>query len=128
MDIFLVAKAGNAAFVSVPITPQLATALADMRLVGQTYLLNSKGKPFISADVMSQRFSKRAREAGLKNRTAHGVRKAVGQLLAEAGCNQYQIMAIHGHTESRTSETYTKSASRPNLARQAMKVMSGLEW
>ena len=26
----------NAAFVSIPITPQLATALADMRLVGST--------------------------------------------------------------------------------------------
>ena len=77
---------------------------------------------------MSQRFSKWAREAGLENRTAHGIRKAVGQLLAEAGCNQYQIMAIHGHTESRTSEIYTKSASRPELARKAMQTMAEIKW
>jgi len=37
-------------------------------------------------------------------------------------------MAIHGHSESRTSEIYTKAAERPELARQAMEAMDGIKW
>ncbi len=57
-------------------------------------------------------FSKWCRQAGLENRTAHGIRKAVGSILAEAGCTQYQNMTIHGHSESRTSEIYTRAVER----------------
>ena len=119
----------GASFVSIPMMPQLAKAIRDARVVGpKTYLVSSKGKPFSSADAISQRFSKWCREAGLENRTAHGIRKAVGHILAEAGCTQYQIMAIHGHSESRTSEVYTRAVERPELARQAIFVMNNLEW
>jgi len=46
-----------------------------------------------------------------------------GKILAEAGCTQYQIMAIHGHTESCTSEIYTRGAARPELTRQGMETL-----
>ena len=109
----------NAAFVSIPMAPQLRQAIAKTKLAGSTYMINPRGKPFASADAMSQSFSKWCREAGLEGKTAHGVRKAVGYMLAEAGCTQYQIMAVHGHTESRTSEIYTRAASRRRLATEA---------
>jgi hypothetical protein len=73
-------------------------------------------------------FSKWCRQAGLENRTANGIRKAVGSILAEAGCTQYQNMAIHGHSESRTSEIYTRAVERPELARQGLEAMEAMEW
>ena len=119
----------GASFVSIPMTAQLRKALQETKITGsQRYLVTSKGKPFSSADAISQRFSKWCREAGLQNRTAHGIRKAVGHILAESGCTQYQIMAIHGHSESRTSEVYTKAVQRPELAKQAINVMNNMEW
>lgn len=119
----------GASFVSIPMMPQLVKAIKNVRVVHpNNYLVTSHGKPFSSADAMSQKFSKWCREAGLENRTAHGIRKAVGHILAEAGCTQYQIMAIHGHSESRTSEVYTRSVERPELARQAISVMNNLDW
>lgn len=116
----------GAAFVSVPMMPQLQDAI---RRCGnqETYLRNSWDKPFSSGDALSQVFSKWCKQAGMENRTAHGVRKAVGHLLAEAGCSQYQIMAIHGHTESRTSEVYTVGVQRRKLAIQAMQSMESFE-
>ncbi len=119
----------GASFVSIPIMPQLKKAIRDAKIVSPTnYLVTSHGRPFSSADAISQRFSKWCKEAGLQNRTAHGIRKAVGHILAESGCTQYQIMAIHGHSESRTSEVYTRAVERPELARQAISVMNNLDW
>jgi len=89
--------------VEVPILPPLADALRDIKVVGPTYLLTSFGKPFRSGDALGQRFRKWCLEAGLKNHSAHGVRKATGHLLASLGCTQYEIMSIHGHTEAGTS-------------------------
>ena len=119
----------GARFVSIPMTPQLLNAIRQTKIIApRNYLVTSHGKAFSSADAISQRFSKWCKEAGLQNRTAHGIRKAVGHILAEAGCTQYQIMAIHGHSESRTSEVYTRAVERPELARQAMTVMNNMEW
>jgi len=118
----------GAAFVSIPMTSQLRYAIAETRLVGPSYLLTSHGRQIGNADAMSQMFSKWCRQAGLENRTTHGIRKAVGSILAEAGCTPYQIMAIHGHSESRTSEIYTRAVERPELARQGMEAMEAMEW
>ena len=118
----------GATFVSIPMAPQLRQAICQTVVVGDTYLLTHRGRAFSTADSMSQAFSKWARQAGLENRTAHGIRKAVGNILAGAGCTQYQIMSIHGHSESRTSEIYTKDVERPQLAAAAMQKMESLEW
>lgn len=52
----------------------------------------------------------------------------MGNILAEAGCSQYQIMAIHGYTQAKTSEVYTKGARRVELAMAAMNKMETLHW
>lgn len=66
--------------------------------------------------------------AGLEGRSAHGVRKAAGHLLAQEGCSQYQIMTIHGHTQAQTSEIYTKGVERWKMAQAAMAALEGMEW
>lgn len=72
------------------------------------HLLNEKGDPFGSPEVLRNRFRKWCDAVGLEGLSSHGVRKAAVHLLAQNGCSQHQIMTIYGHTEAKTSEIYTK--------------------
>ncbi|WP_232617730.1 tyrosine-type recombinase/integrase [Pseudooceanicola antarcticus] len=95
---------------------------------GKTYLLNAKGRPFSTPDSLGNMFRRWCDAAGLQGRSAHGVRKAAGHLLAQEGCSQYQIMTIHGHTQAQTSEIYTRGVDRWKMARDAMTSLEGMEW
>lgn len=121
-------KKKNSAPVEIPMLDPLYKATRATSVIGPTYLLTGKGIPYCSPDALGQRFRKWCRQAGLENRSSHGIRKAAGHLLAQEGCSQYQIMAIHGHTEAATSEIYTKGANRWDLATEAMKKMEKIEW
>ena len=66
-------------------------------------------------------FCKMCRAAGLPaNCTPHGLRKAAGRRLAEAGCSEKEIAAFLGHESLREVQRYTKAADRKWLAGQAM--------
>lgn len=69
---------------------------------------------------MSAMFKRWCGDAGLNHLSAHGVRKGLAELLAELGCSQYEIMAILGHSEAKTSEVYTRRVERWKLALGAM--------
>ena len=118
----------GSAFVEIPMLPPLYEATRASVVRGKTYLLTSRGKPFASGDALGQRFRKWCNAAGLPHLSSHGIRKAAGQLLALEGCSQYQIMAIHGHSQAKTSEIYTKDVERWRLAREAMSTLQGMEW
>lgn len=107
--------------VSVPLLPPLLDATRAPKVQGATYVLGRGGKPYASGDSASAMFKRWCVEAGLPNLSAHGVRKGLGELLAELGCSQYEIMAIHGHSEAKTSEVYTRRVERWKLALKAMK-------
>ena len=66
-------------------------------------------------------------DPGLQGRSAPGVRKAAGNLLAQEGCSQYQIMTIHGHTQAQTSEVYTKGVDRWKLAKTARTTLERMD-
>lgn len=106
--------------VVVPLTPQMKASTRALKVQGKTYLLGHKGKPYSSGDSMSSTFIGWCKEAGLEGRSAHGVRKALAELLTELGCNQYILMAILGHSEARTSEIYTREVNRWKLAIDGM--------
>lgn len=114
--------------VEIPMAQQLYEATRAQKVFGPTYLLTAYGQPFASEDSASIWFSKRCRNAGLKNRSAHGLRKAAGAILAEMGCTNYEIMALHGHSEARTSEVYTKGADRRELGKRAVQKLSSINW
>lgn len=118
----------NSPYVAIPMLPPLYNATRAVKVQGPTYLLTSRGKPFRSADALGQRMQKWCHEAGLEKRVSHGVRKAVGHLLAQHDCTQYHLMCVHGHRESRTSEIYTKGVERSKLAAEAMKKLERMEW
>lgn len=106
--------------VSVPFLQPLKEAVRAPTIQGATYLLGRGGKPYSSGDSASAMFKTWCVEAGLPHLSAHGVRKGLGELLAELGCSQYEIMAIHGHSEAKTSEIYTRRVERWKLAHKAM--------
>lgn len=51
----------------------------------------------------------------------HGLRKAAGRRLAEAGCTSHEIMAILGHKSLAEAERYTRAASQELLAESAIR-------
>ncbi|MEM1362231.1 MAG: tyrosine-type recombinase/integrase [Pseudomonadota bacterium] len=115
-------------FVSIPLLPPLYKATRAQTVVGDAYVLTHHGKPYGSTDSFRNNFKRWCVAAGLPNRSPHGVRKAAGNLLAELGATQYEIMAIHGHSSAENSEVYTKGASRRVLAASAMERLKGMDW
>ncbi len=114
--------------VTIPILPPLKAAIGAQKVIGPTYLLTSWGRSFSSSAAFGNWFRDKVREAGLVDRSPHGIRKAAGELMALEGATQYHIMAVHGHTQAKTSEVYTAGVNRVKLAGEAMKTMSKMKW
>ena len=55
----------------------------------------------------------------------HGLRKAAGRLLAEAGATAKMIMSILGHTTLAEAERYTEEAYQADLAEDAVIKLEG---
>jgi integrase len=64
----------------------------------------------------------RCDEAGLRQCTAHGLRKAATVRLVEAGATDEQIMAITGIRSSSVLKIYKRGADQRRLARQALDI------
>ncbi|MGN7867730.1 tyrosine-type recombinase/integrase [Paracoccus sp. 22332] len=120
-------KKGSAP-VALPMLKPLYDATRAAKVVGTAYLLTDKGKPFASPEGLRNRIQKWCAAAGIKGKSSHGIRKAVAELLAEAGCSQHQIMSILAHTQAKTSEVYTKGVQRRALSSDAMQVLAALDW
>lgn len=106
--------------VCLPLLKPLKDATRAPTVQGATYVLGRGGKPFSSGDSASAMFKHWCREANLGHLSAHGVRKGLAEILAELGCTQYEIMAILGHSEAKTSEVYTRRVERWKLAKVAL--------
>lgn len=115
-------------FVEIEMHPMLTEAIDAMTVVGPTYLLKQSGQPFASENAMGNRIAKWCDQAGLKNRSSHGWRKALGHMLALKGASQYQIMSVHGHSNAETSEIYTKGVDRAALASSVSDKMKDIKW
>jgi len=106
--------------VTIPLLPPLKEAIRAAEHKGKTYVVGRGNRPFASGDSLSSMFKRWCGDANLGHLSAHGVRKGLAELLAELGCSQYEIMAILGHSEARTSEVYTRRVERWKLALGAM--------
>uniref|UniRef100_UPI003BAA4DDB tyrosine-type recombinase/integrase n=1 Tax=Stappia sp. TaxID=1870903 RepID=UPI003BAA4DDB len=106
--------------VTIPLLAPLRDATRAPTVQGETYVLGRGGNPFASGDSMSAMVKRWCRAAGLSHLSAHGVRKGLAEILAESGCSQYEIMAILGHSEAKTSEVYTRRVERWKLANAAL--------
>jgi len=106
--------------VSIPIHQNLKPLIEGHN--GLTFVLTQYGKPFTHAGF-TQWFVDKAKLAGLEKRTPHGLRKAAGRRLAEAGCSAKQIAAVLGHDTLRQVETYTRDADQSRLADGAFEIL-----
>lgn len=118
----------GSAFVSIPLLPPLYAATRAVKVVGPTYLMTEKGQPYASMEALRRMVQLWCAQAGLADRSSHGIRKAVAEMMAEAGASQHQIMAVMAHTHAKTSEIYTKGAARRILAADGMQALSALDW
>lgn len=104
--------------IKLPIHPELQREI-DAAPLGMTFLLTQYGEPFTRAGF-SQWLRERAELAGLEGRTPHGLRKATGRRLAEAGCSEKEIAAFLGHGSPATAAVYTRDAEQGRMADSAM--------
>ncbi len=112
-------------YTEIPILPPLREATRGAEGI---YLRTAHGRPFRSPEGLRNRMGKWCDAAGVAGRTSHGIRKAFGEMLAEAGATQHGIMALMSHTQASTSEVYTKGAQRRILAASAMKAVGVVDW
>ncbi len=115
--VFKQAKTGGE--VAIPIIPTLVETLAAGPVGDEFFLETAAGLPF-SAAGFGNKFREWCDQAGLKECSAHGLRKVMSARLAELGCSDREIMAITGHAGEREVSRYTEGARRRILAASAM--------
>ncbi|WP_235891512.1 tyrosine-type recombinase/integrase [Thalassobius litoralis] len=120
-------KKGSAP-VSIPMLEPLYEATRSATVVGPAYILTQRGTPYKTAESLRNQVRKWCDAADLKDKSSHGIRKAMAGLMAEAGCSQHQIMAVMAHTQAKTSEIYTKGAERRLLAADGIAALTKLKW
>ncbi len=98
-----------------PIHSALAAELTQVPEGRLTFLLTEFGKAFSPRGFYNQ-FMPWAAAAGVPaHRSPHGLRKACGRRLAEAGATGHQIMSVLGVTLS-VAEVYTRAAQQGRMA------------
>lgn len=103
----------------IPMHHELRKAIADTPRDNLTFLTTAFGKGFTAAGFGNW-FRDACDDAGLKERSAHGLRKAAARRLAEAGASTLQIGAITGHRTLKEISRYTAAADQERLARDAI--------
>lgn len=97
----------------VPIAPDLHEIIVATKTGRDAFLTTEFGRPF-SEGGFGNRFRKWCDEAGLTNRSVHGLRKTAAAILAENGCTEQEIMAITGHRTSKEVIRYTPKRKTEN--------------
>lgn len=108
--------------VSLDILPALAREIAQTQRRGGTILVTKYGSPF-SDKSLTGRFRDWCEMAGLSGCTLHGLRKTLGEALADGGATAKQIQAVLGHTTLQQADLYTRSADRRRAATAGLKVV-----
>jgi integrase len=104
----------------IPLHRDTVEALAAYDMQHIVIITTTYGRPF-TVDGFSGWMRAAISEAGLPlDCKPHGLRKAAGRLLAEAGATAKQIMSILGHTTLAEAERYTEGADQAGLAEDAV--------
>lgn len=112
----------------IPLHRDALTALEETTRAHIVILTTAYGRPF-TVDGFSQWMRDAIAAAGLPLACQpHGLRKATGRRLAEAGATAKEIMAILGHTTLSEAERYTEDADQAALAIDAVRKLQGQKW
>lgn len=114
------AKTGK--MVEMTVAPRLQEAIDAMPLGSlgkETLIVTDFGKPFSTAGFGNW-FGDRCRDAGLSNKTAHGLRKALARRAAMRNVSQQGLKALGQWENDEEVRTYTESANRNEMADEAL--------
>lgn len=107
----------------IPLHPKLQESIAQTPSESTTFLCTEYGRPF-SPDGFGNWFRKHCIRAKIpEGYSAHGLRKAAGYRLADAGCSAHEIMSVLGLRSLAVAELYTRGHDQKRLAREAVKRM-----
>jgi enterobacteria phage integrase len=110
---------------TIPLHRNLLEVLAVADRDHVTIINTQHGKPF-AVSGFSQWIRDAITAAGLPLECQpHGLRKAAGRRLAEAGCTAHEIMAVLGHKTLTEAERYTREADQARLASAALAKLEG---
>jgi integrase len=112
-------KSGYRVEVSLPILPVLAKTLEVGPCGDLTFIAGENGHP-LAKESFGNLFRKACNAAGLRRRSAHGLRKAAATRAANAGATVAELEAIFGWSGGSMAALYTRAADRRRLARGAM--------
>ncbi|MGJ5242810.1 tyrosine-type recombinase/integrase, partial [Bradyrhizobium oligotrophicum] len=109
----------------IPLHRDLLSALAVAKRDHVSIITTAYGQSF-SVDGFSQWMRDAITDAGLPlDCQPHGLRKATGRRLAEAGATAKMIMSVLGHTTLAEAERYTEEADQASLAVDALARLEG---
>ena len=83
------------------------------------FIVTRRGTPF-NKGALGTAFVEAARAAGIRGKSAHGLRKAAATRAAENGATERELEAIFGWSGGRMATLYTRSANRSRLAAGAI--------
>ena len=110
---------------AIPLHQDLLAILATTERKHLTLINTEYGKPF-TVDGFSRWMRDAITAAGLPLECQpHGLRKAAGRRLADAGCTPHEIMAVLGHKTLAEAERYTRDADQLRLAGAAITKLEG---
>ncbi len=104
--------------VSIPILPVLEGTLRDGPTGDLAFIVGERGLP-LTKETFGNMFRKACNAAGLKGKSAHGVRKIGATRAAEAGATVAELEALFGWTGGTMASHYTRKADRKRLAKSA---------
>ena len=105
--------------VTLPILPVLDATLKAGPCGELTFIAGENGRP-LTKESFGNLFRKACREAGLDNRSAHGLRKSAATRAANAGATVAELEAIFGWQGGTMAALYTRAADLRRLAQGAM--------
>jgi integrase len=109
-----------------PILPALQRVIDATPCGELTFLVNDWGRPFTDAGF-GNKFREWCNQAGLRDCSAHGLRKAGATIAANNGATSHQLMAIFGWDTLKMAENYTRAANQARLAETAMHMLEAEE-
>ena len=112
-------KAKTRKEIDVPISRELAVALANTPTGDTVYLVNDNGVPF-TINGLGNKFRDWCNDAGLPQCSAHGLRKAAAVALAESGATAPEMCAIFGWSKLETAEIYIRQANKAKMSSNAI--------
>jgi integrase len=104
--------------IDVPISADLAVALANTATGDMTYLVTENGQPF-TINGLGNKMRDWCDAAELQHCSAHGLRKASAVAMAESGVTAPELCAVFGWGKLETAEIYIREANASRMSTNA---------